>query len=133
MASRPSRSSAARGKLKFEMRDGKPVLDQAARHRLLRRQGGQAGRHHRHIGRRPIAAFGNSDGDLQMLQWTAPAPAPRYCLLVHHTDAEREWAYDRKSPIGKLDQGSTKPQAQGLDGRDMKNDWNTIYLFQKKK
>jgi hypothetical protein len=56
-----------------------------------------------HIGRRPLAAFGNSDGDLQMLQWTTAGQGPRLGLLVHHTDAEREWAYDRKSHIGKLD------------------------------
>jgi len=57
---------------------------------------------HQHIGRRPIFAFGNSDGDLQMLQWTAAGEGPRFCLYVHHTDADREWAYDRESHIGRL-------------------------------
>ena len=70
-----------------------------------------------HIGRRPIAAFGNSDGDLQMLQWTTAGSGPRFCLLVHHTDAEREWAYDRKSHIGQLDKGLDEAPAQRLDGR----------------
>jgi|GEM_PF-5095170 len=58
------------------------------------------------FGRRSIAAFGNSDGDLQMLRWTAAGAGPRFCLYVHHTDAEREYAYDRDSHIGKLDKGS---------------------------
>ena len=70
-----------------------------------------------HIGRRPIAAFGNSDGDLQMLQWTAAGPGPRLCLYVHHTDAEREWAYDRASSIGAPRQGSRRGAGQRLDGR----------------
>ena len=80
-----------------------------------------------HIGRRPIAAFGNSDGDLQMLQWTAAGSGPRFCLYVHHTDAEREWAYDRKSHIGKLDKGLDEAKAKGWTVVSMKDDWKTIY------
>jgi hypothetical protein len=80
-----------------------------------------------HIGRRPIAAFGNSDGDLQMLQWTAAGSGPRFCLYVHHTDAEREWAYDRKSKIGRLDQGLDEAKARGWTVVDMKQDWTAIY------
>ena len=82
-----------------------------------------------HIGRRPIAAFGNSDGDLQMLQWTAAGTGPRFCLYVHHTDAEREWAYDRESHIGRLDKGLDEAQAKGWTVVDMKNDWKRIYPF----
>jgi hypothetical protein len=79
------------------------------------------------IGRRPIAAFGNSDGDLQMLQWTAAGPGPRFCLYVHHTDAEREWAYDRKSHVGRLDKGLDEAKARGWTVVSMKDDWNTVF------
>jgi hypothetical protein len=80
-----------------------------------------------HIGRRPIAAFGNSDGDLQMLQWTAAGPGKRFCLFVHHTDAKREWAYDRKSIVGQLDKGLDEAKARGWMVVDMKADWKTIF------
>jgi len=80
-----------------------------------------------HIGRRPIAAFGNSDGDLQMLQYTAAGEGLRFCLYVHHTDAEREWAYDRRSPIGRLDKGLDEAQGKGWTVVDMKKDWKEIY------
>ena len=80
-----------------------------------------------HIGRRPIAAFGNSDGDLEMLQWTAAGPGARFCLFVHHTDPEREWAYDRKSSIGTLDKGLDEAAAKGWTVVDMKSDWKQIY------
>ena len=80
-----------------------------------------------HIGRRPIAAFGNSDGDLQMLQWTAAGQGARFCLIVHHTDAEREWAYDRQSHIGKLDQALDAANQRGWTVVDMQKDWNQIY------
>jgi hypothetical protein len=79
------------------------------------------------IGRRPIAAFGNSHGDLQMLQWTAAGPGPRFCLYAHHTDAAREWAYDRASSIGRLDKGLDQAQAKGWTVVDMKHDWRFIY------
>jgi len=80
-----------------------------------------------HIGRRPIAAFGNSDGDLQMLQWTAAGSGPRLCLYIQHTDAEREWAYDRASLIGRLDKGLDEAQAKGWTVVSMKSDWKSIY------
>ena len=80
-----------------------------------------------HIGRRPIAAFGNSDGDLQMLQWTTAGDGSRFGLLVHHTDAEREWAYDRKSHIGKLDKALDEAQNKDWTVVDMKRDWKVIY------
>ena len=84
-----------------------------------------------HIGRRPIAAFGNSDGDLQMLQWTAGGEGPRFCLYIHHTDDKREWAYDRKSHIGKLDKGLDEANAQGWTVVDMKKDWLRVFAFDK--
>jgi hypothetical protein len=82
---------------------------------------------HRHIGRRPIAAFGNSDGDLQMLQWTCAGAGARLCLYVHHTDAQREWAYDRESHIGRLDKGLDEAAASGWTVVDMKRDWNRVF------
>lgn len=81
----------------------------------------------RFIGRRPILAFGNSDGDLQMLQYTAAGNGPRLALIVHHTDAEREWAYDRNSPIGKLDKALDEGRAKGWTIVDMKADWKTVF------
>jgi hypothetical protein len=77
----------------------------------------------RFIGRRPISAFGNSDGDLQMPQWTMAGKGMRFAGLVHHTDAEREYAYDRESKFGKLD-GAT---AKGWVVVDMKRDWKAIF------
>ena len=82
------------------------------------------------IGRRPIVAFGNSDGDLQMLQWTAAGSGPRFCLYVHHTDAEREWAYDRQSHIGQLDKGLDEAKAKGWTVVSMKDDWKRIFAFE---
>jgi hypothetical protein len=80
-----------------------------------------------HIGRRPIAAFGNSDGDLPMLQWTTAGSGPRFALIVHHTDAAREWAYDRTSHVGKLDKALDEAIAKGWTVVSMKDDWNTIF------
>ena len=82
------------------------------------------------IGRRPILAFGNSDGDLQMLQWTAAGSGARFMGLVHHTDAEREWAYDRKSSIGRLDKALDEARAKGWTVVDMKKDWKRVFAFE---
>jgi len=119
-------------KTKFEMRDGKPVLVRLPELDFVDDGAGKPVGIQMHIGRRPIAAFGNSDGDLQMLQWTATGPGARFCLYVHHTDAEREWAYDRKSGIGRLDKGLDDAKAKGWTVVDMRNDWKIIYPFQKK-
>lgn len=80
-----------------------------------------------HIGRRPIAAFGNSDGDLQMLQWTTAGDGARFALIVHHTDAEREWAYDRDSSIGRLDQALDAATEHGWTVVNMKQDWKQVF------
>ena len=80
-----------------------------------------------HIGRRPLAAFGNSDGDFQMLEWTTAGSGPRFAGIIHHTDGEREWAYDRKSHIGKLDRGLDEGPKRGWTIVNMKQDWNQIY------
>jgi hypothetical protein len=82
---------------------------------------------HQHIGRRPIAAFGNSDGDYEMLVWTTSAPGARLGLIVHHDDAEREYAYDRKSPIGRLDRGLNEAGPRGWTVVSMKSDWKTVF------
>jgi hypothetical protein len=85
---------------------------------------------HQHIGRRPIAAFGNSDGDLQMLQWTAAGEGARLMVLVRHTDAEREYAYDRQSPIGHLDKALDEAQKRGWTVVDMKHDFRWMFPFE---
>jgi hypothetical protein len=79
------------------------------------------------IGKRPIFAAGNSDGDFQMLEYTMPGDGPRFALLVHHTDAEREFAYDRESHIGKLDRGLEEGPARGWLIVDMAKDWETVW------
>jgi phosphoglycolate phosphatase-like HAD superfamily hydrolase len=123
----PEQIVGSMGKLKYEMRDGKPVLLKLAGADFVDDKEGKPIGIQRHIGRRPIAAFGNSDGDLQMLQWTCAGSGARFCLYVHHTDAEREWAYDRTSHIGRLDKGLDEATAKGWTVVDMKQDWNTIY------
>jgi hypothetical protein len=114
-------------KTKFELRDGKPVLVRLPELDFVDDKAGKPVGIQMHIGRRPIAAFGNSDGDLQMLQWTCIAKKPNFCLYVHHTDGEREWAYDRKSSIGRLDRGLAEAEARGWTVVDMKSDWKRIY------
>ena len=84
----------------------------------------------RFIGRRPILAFGNSDGDLQMLQWTAAGDGPRFMALVHHDDAAREWAYDRTSAIGKLDKAWDEAVARGWTVVSVAQDWKTVFPFE---
>ena len=123
----PQQVVGSSGKTSFEMRDGKPVLMRLPEVNFIDDKSGKPVGIHQHIGRRPIAAFGNSDGDLQMLQWTCEAPGPRFCLYIHHTDAEREWAYDRESSIGRLDKGLDAAKAEGWAIVDMKADWNQIY------
>ncbi|MBL8417695.1 MAG: haloacid dehalogenase-like hydrolase [Dechloromonas sp.] len=114
-------------KTKYEIRDGKPVLVRLPEINFIDDKDGKPIAINQHIGRRPIAAFGNSDGDLQMLQWTTAGAGPRFALIVHHTDAEREWAYDRKSHIGQLDKALDEAQARGWTVVDMKRDWKTVF------
>ncbi len=114
-------------KTKFEVRDGRPVLVRIPELNFIDDKEGKPAGIHSHIGRRPIAAFGNSDGDLQMLQWTTSGKGARCGLIVHHTDAEREYAYDRKSSVGRLDQALLEAATQGWTVVDMKTDWAQIY------
>ena len=119
-----------RGKLKFDYRDGQPVLLKLPEVDFIDDGPGKPIAIQEIIGRRPIMAFGNSDGDLEMLQWTTSGPGPRFALLVHHTDAEREWAYDRQSAIGKLDKALDEAAAKHWTVVDMKDDWKTIFPAQ---
>jgi hypothetical protein len=114
-------------KVKFEMREGTPVLVRLPEIDFFDDKEGKPVAIHQQIGRRPIAAFGNSDGDLQMLQWTTSGQGPRFALYVHHTDAEREWAYDRNSSIGRLDKGLDEAKSKGWTVVDMKQDWKVVY------
>jgi phosphoglycolate phosphatase-like HAD superfamily hydrolase len=118
-------------KTKFELRERKPVLLRLAQLNFIDDKVGKPIGINEHIGRRPIAAFGNSDGDLQMLQWTTAGTGVRFALIVHHTDAEREWAYDRKSSVGRLDKALDEAKVKGWTIVDMKNDWKTVFPFEK--
>jgi phosphoglycolate phosphatase-like HAD superfamily hydrolase len=117
-------------RMKYELRNGEPVLVLLPQPQLINDYEGKAISIQTHIGRRPIAAFGNSDGDLQMLQWTAAGDGLRLLALVHHTDAKREWAYDRKSSIGHLDKAMDEALKRGWTIVDMKLDWKQIYPYQ---
>ncbi len=117
-------------KTRIETRGGNPVLVRLPELDFIDDKAGKPVGIQRHIGRRPLAAFGNSDGDLEMLQWTAAGAGPRFCLFVHHTDAEREWAYDRESHVGRLDKGLDEAKARGWTVVSMKDDWKTIFPFE---
>ena len=123
----PEQVVGSSGGLQYEYRDGHPVMVKLPEVVLNDDKEGKPVGIQRHIGRRPIAAFGNSDGDLQMLQWTCTRSGPSFCLYVHHTDAEREWAYDRQSHIGRLDKGLDEAKAHGWTVVDIKADWNRIH------
>jgi len=112
---------------KFELRDGEPALVRLPELNFIDDGEGKPVGIQQHIGRRPIAAFGNSDGDLQMLQWTTAGGGARFALYVHHDDATREWAYDRESPIGKLDQGLDEAKAKGWTLVSMRDDWKSVF------
>jgi phosphoserine phosphatase len=114
---------------RFELEDGRPVLLREPKIVFVDDGPGKPVGIYRVIGRRPIAAFGNSDGDLQMLQFTAAGAGARLMGLIHHTDAAREWAYDRQSRIGRLDKALDEAQAKGWLVIDMKRDWRRVFAF----
>jgi len=128
----PEQVVGSSGKLKFELRDGTPTLIKLPGLHFLDDKAGKAISIQTLIGRRPIAAFGNSDGDLQMLQWTTAGSGARFALIVHHTDAVREWAYDRKAGLGRLDKALDEAQAKDWTVVSMKDDWNSIFPFETK-
>lgn len=117
-------------KTKFELRDGKPVLLRLPEVDFIDDKAGKPVGINKFIGRRPIAAFGNSDGDLQMLQWTAAGTGPRFELIVHHDDAGREYAYDRESPVGRLANALDESIQRGWTVVSMKHDWKKVFTFQ---
>ncbi len=114
-------------KLEYTMAAGEPVLMRLPEINFIDDKEGKPIAINRHIGRRPLAAFGNSDGDLPMLQWVSGGAGARFALYVHHTDAEREWAYDRDSSIGRLDRGLDEARAKGWAVVDMQKDWRQIF------
>jgi phosphoserine phosphatase len=118
--------------VKYEVRQGTPVLTRLPEINFIDDKAGKPVGIHYHISRRPIIAFGNSDGDFQMLEWTTTGSGPRFGLIVHHDDAEREWAYDRKSSIGKLDRGLDEAPKRGWVVVSMKRDWKLIFPFPKR-
>jgi hypothetical protein len=118
-------------KTKLEMAGGKPDLMRLPEANFVDDKDGKPIAINQVIGQRPIAAFGNSDGDQQMLEWTAAGDGPRLMLLVHHTDAAREYAYDRQSSFGKLDKALDEAHAKGWIVVNMKGDWNRIFAFDK--
>jgi phosphoglycolate phosphatase-like HAD superfamily hydrolase len=123
----PEQVVGSSGVVKFEMRNGEPVLVKQPKMEFVDDGPGKPVGINRFIGRRPIAAFGNSDGDQQMLEWTMSGSGARFALLVHHTDGEREVAYDRQSHIGKLDKALDEANAKGWTVVSMKDDWKTIF------
>lgn len=114
----------------FEWRNGEPVIMRLPEIDFIDDKDGKPININKIIGHRPLAAFGNSDGDLQMLQWTAAGKGPRFMLIVHHTDADREWSYDRDSTVGKLDKALDEAKAKGWSIVDMKSDWKTVFSFE---
>jgi phosphoglycolate phosphatase-like HAD superfamily hydrolase len=112
-------------------KDGRPVLAKLAKVEFVDDGPGKPVGINRFIGRRPVFAFGNSDGDLQMLQWTAAGGGARFMGIVHHTDAGREWAYDRRSNVGRLDKALDEGTKRGWTIADMRRDWRVVFPFQK--
>jgi phosphoglycolate phosphatase-like HAD superfamily hydrolase len=114
-------------KTKFELLDGKPEIVRLPKIDFIDDGPGKPVGIAKSIGRRPIMAFGNSDGDLQMLQYTTGSPGVRFGLIVHHTDADREYAYDRKSVIGKLNKALDEANINGWTVVSMKDDWAAVF------
>lgn len=127
----PEQVIGSEGELRYELRDGQPVLIKESNVALVDDNVGKPVGIERFIGRKPIFAFGNSDGDQQMLEWTKSGDGARFAGLVHHTDAAREYAYDRQSSVGKLDKALDEAAAQGWTVVDMKQDWKVIYPAEK--
>ena len=123
----PEQIVGSSGKTVFKLNGDKPEIDKLPAVEFIDDGPGKPVGINRFIGRRPIFAAGNSDGDLQMLQWTTLNSGPRLGLIVHHTDADREWAYDRTSHVGKLDKALDEAPQRGWLVVDMKSDWKTIF------
>lgn len=126
----PDQVVGSSGKVKYEVRDGVPVLSKLPEINFIDDKEGKPVGIHQYIGKRPIFSGGNSDGDYQMLEWTSKGAGARFGLIIHHTDAEREWAYDRASHIGKLVKGLDDAPSYNWSVVDMKTDWKVIYPFE---
>jgi phosphoglycolate phosphatase-like HAD superfamily hydrolase len=126
----PEQVIGSQQEVKFEMKDGKPVLTREPKFAFVDDGPGKPVGIYRHIGKRPILAFGNSDGDLQMLQVTTAGEGRRLALIVHHDDAQREFAYDRQSHIGKLDKALDAAPANHWIVVSIKKDWKKVFAFQ---
>lgn len=127
----PEQVVGSSGMVKFEMRNTGPVLVKEPKIEFIDDGPGKPVGINRFIGRRPVMAFGNSDGDLQMLQWTTEGEGPRFGLIVHHTDDVREVAYDRNSHVGKLDKALDEAQPRRWTIVNMKTDWKVVFPFEK--
>ena len=127
----PEQVVGSSGGLRYEIIDGSPVIMKLPELVLNDDKGGKPVGIQRNIGRRPIFAAGNSDGDFQMLEWTTSGKGARLGLIVHHTDAEREWAYDRESHVGKLNTALDAAKGRGWMVMDMKADWKQVFAFEK--
>ena len=117
-------------KTEFDYNDGNPVIRKLPELDFIDDKAGKPVGIHKYIGKKPIFASGNSDGDLQMMQYTASNPQGAFMLYLHHTDSEREWAYDRDSHIGGLDKGLDEAQKNGWTVIDMAKEWKVIYPFE---
>jgi len=127
----PERIIGSSGRTAYEVRDGQPVLVKQPEIWSIDDGPGKPANIDLHIGRRPVIAVGNSDGDFQMLEWTTAGDGPRLGVLIHHTDAQREWAYDRDSHIGHLARGLDEAPKRNWIVADMAKEWRVIYPFQK--
>ncbi len=123
----PEQVVGSSGKLRLDVRDGRPVLIKLPEIDLVDDKEGKPVGIQSRIGRRPIAAFGNSDGDLQMLQWTTAGAGARFALFVHHDDATREYAYDRNDKLQQFSTGWDEAVAKGWTVVSMKDDWTTVF------
>jgi len=112
---------------KYEVRNGRPELVRLPEIAFINDKADKVIGIHLHIGRRPVIAFGNSDGDFQMLQWTMAGNGPRLAGIIHHTDCKREYCYDRKSPIGHLEKALDAAEAEDWLVVDMRGDWKVIF------
>jgi phosphoglycolate phosphatase-like HAD superfamily hydrolase len=126
----PEQIVGSSGKTAFVLEGDTPSIQKLAEIEFVDDGPGKPVGINRFIGRRPVFAAGNSDGDLQMLQWTTLNTGPRFGMIVHHTDAAREWAYDRDSPVGRLDKALDEAPRRGWLLVDMKADWTTVFPFQ---
>ena len=123
----PEQVIGSSGKVAYEVREGVPTIVKLPGIHFIDDKAGKPVAIHYQIGRRPIMAFGNSDGDFQMLEWVSSGAGPRFAAIVHHDDAVREWAYDRKSHVGKLDKGLDEAPRRGWKLFSMSRDWTTIF------